>query len=254
MPDGGDLFVSTSLLSTDEVGVVGLDAADVPAWLCLTVHDTGIGMSREVQARIFEPFFTTKEPGKGTGLGLATVYGIVQQHGGAVRVWSSPGAGATFRILLPASPGRIEREEAPAPPVTAPSADATVLVVEDEPAVRLLTAAVLERAGYEVLTASSGRTALEAWRLHRPSIGVVVTDIVMPEGMTGTELARVLQADDPGLPVVFVSGYLSEAAVTDVELQDGVNFLQKPFQLDALTRIVRQAIDGRRGQARSDLP
>jgi two-component system cell cycle sensor histidine kinase/response regulator CckA len=248
MPAGGELAIATSLTAHDDTDPGDVPAPDSGMWVCLTVRDTGVGMTPDVQAHMFEPFYTTKDAGKGTGLGLATVYGIVQQHGGWIRVTSTPGAGTTFRIMLPASSG--SADEAGAAPAREPvtTDGATVLVVEDEPAVRMLTASVLEQAGYRVITAGSGRLALDVWRAKREAIAAVVTDIIMPDGMTGTDLARAIFADVPDLPVVFVSGYSSEATSAGISLQDGVNFLQKPFQLDDLSRVVRQAIV-RRGNA-----
>ncbi len=252
MPDGGDLFVATSSVPPDPLPSDDRTAGERRGSVCLTVRDSGGGMSTEVQAHIFEPFYTTKAPGKGTGLGLATVYGIVRQHGGSVEVTSAPGAGATFRIVLPAVPGLVAPAPEPLPRVSAPAAGATVLVVEDEPAVRSLTAAVLEQAGYGVVTAATGRLALDAWRASPDPIAAVVTDIVMPDGMTGPELARVLRAEDPELPVIFVSGYSADTASAGLSLEDGVNFLQKPFQLSTLTRVVRRAIERRpRGTPRA---
>jgi CheY-like chemotaxis protein len=188
--------------------------------------------------RIFEPFFTTKEVGKGTGLGLATVYGIVVQGGGAVRVDSAPGAGATFTILLPhhgAPAAAAEHDGAAA----LPRGRGTVLVVEDEAAVRITTRRVLERHGFAVLEARHGADALLVWREHGESIVGIVTDLRMPE-MGGRELVAQLRADRPDLPVVYVSGYSDRVSVNVAGGHD--RFVEKPFTAEALLRAVTDAV------------
>jgi CheY-like chemotaxis protein len=196
-------------------------------------------MDDYVRAHIFEPFFTTKQVGKGTGLGLATVYSLVRKIGGAIVVESSPGAGATFRIFLPRVLGDAapepETEFAPAPA----KGSSTVLVVEDEPSVRRFTMAVLRNAGYELLEAANAEEALEVAGGHHGPIHLLLTDMVMP-GLTGTELANHLRAIHPESRVLLVSGY-SEALV-DQELDESMLYLQKPFTPDQLTKTVAKAV------------
>ena len=208
----------------------------------MSVSDTGSGIAPDVLPRIFEPFFTTKEAGKGTGLGLATVFGIVRQHGGWVTVSSEPGQGTTFRIFLPATADSAEQAGERAKPAPRGGTE-TVLVVEDEPSVRMLVRAILQRRGYTVIEASSGVEALKLWDAHRAQVSLVLTDLVMPDGVNGQELARRLRADMPGLRVVFSSGYSSEIAGRELKLGAGENFLQKPFSADTLSEIVRRALD-----------
>ena len=248
MPAGGTLVIRTALVDEGFTPTDGGAPISGPC-VCLTVSDTGSGMSDDVLERIFQPFITTKAPGKGTGLGLATVYGIVRQHGGAISVSSQTGAGSTFRIALPAA------SENPVPvPVmpgglTAALGGAAVLVVEDEPSVRQLTAGVLEQAGYRVLTASTGRAALDLFHQERDRIEAVITDIVMPDGMSGYDLARILHQEVPGLPVIYTSGYSADAEGGELTLSEGINFLQKPYQLSVLTHVVRQALERRAQQS-----
>ena len=211
----------------------------------LTVHDSGTGMSEPVMERIFEPFFTTKELGKGTGLGLASVYGIVKQSGGHVFVESAEGAGATFRVLLPAADGdsgAAGQNERAAPEETDGRTHAgTVLVVEDDPAVRNVAVRVLRSAGYEVVTAANGLEALEQVERQGDTIRLVVTDLVMPV-MGGIELTRELGRRRPELPVVLASGYPREESGLDVA-ELGAAFLAKPFTVSDLLGTVRRALD-----------
>lgn len=199
-------------------------------------------MDRATLDRIFEPFFTTKAVGHGTGLGLATVFGIVRQHGGWVAVASEPGQGTTFRIFLPASLADAEQAVEGAKPAPRGGTE-TVLVVEDEPSVRILVRAILQRRGYTVIEASSGVEALKLWEAHRSQVSLLLTDLVMPDGVNGQELARRLRADMPGLRVLFSSGYSPEIAGRELKLGAGENFLQKPFSADTLAEIVRRALD-----------
>ena len=242
MPNGGELCVSTrlSLATTPDA----VRPADLPtgAYVCLSVRDTGTGIAAQTLPRIFEPFFTTKEAGKGTGLGLATVYGIVKQHGGGIAVDSTPGYGATFHVYLPLAE-RPVAAAAPRPVESMGGGDECLLVVEDERAVRDLVVRVLKQHGYRVLAATSGAEALELWQAHRAEIALLVTDVVMPGGLTGLELATRLSADRPDLRVVFTSGYSRETSAGAVSLVPGIDFLEKPYHVRQLLSIVRRRLD-----------
>lgn len=211
------------------------------AWL--TVTDTGHGMDATVLARIFEPFFTTKGVGKGTGLGLATVQGIVEQSGGRIVVESRPGCGSTFKIYFPAVEGT-SHLTVPAPMVEHFEGSATLLVVEDEDSVRRLVCGVLEQRGYTVLMATDGREALNLCQNYPDTIDLLITDMVMP-AMNGTELADKLSTTRPDIKVLFISGYSDDAIANHGLLAPDTLFLQKPFSPDALTRKVREMLDSK---------
>jgi two-component system, cell cycle sensor histidine kinase and response regulator CckA len=230
MPNGGSLTIETANVELDDDGFVEL-----------RMTDTGVGMTDTERHQLFDPFFTTKEGG--TGLGLATVYGIVEQSGGTIEVDSAPGMGSSFRILLP-------RVDAPAEDLAAPPAGSspesgseTVLLVEDETVVRQLVAEILEMNGYTVLQAGDGPSALELLRRHRGTIELLVTDVVMP-GMSGPEVAQAVTSMRPGTQVLYTSGYTDSAIGHHGVLEPEVAFLQKPFSADDLTRKVRGLLDG----------
>jgi len=205
--------------------------------------DTGIGMDSATQDRIFEPFFTTKGLGQGTGLGLSTVYGIVEQSGGAVIVYSEPGRGTTFKIFLP----RVQEAATPMRPPPAPAVPSrgseVVLVVEDEDAVRKLICGILKRQGYRILQAGNGGEALLVCEQHPEKINLMISDITMP-GMTGVDLASRLSVIRPDMKVLLMSGYSESAAVRQGLLTRDVPFLEKPFVPQTLARKVREALDG----------
>jgi len=244
MPEGGQLLIETSVEDVDEA-FARLRPDVLPGrYVRLSVSDTGVGIPAAVLPRIFEPFFSTKEPGKGTGLGLATVFGIVRTHRGWLDVKSEPGHGAHFRILLPASEAPASP---PAPAAARPSARGgaeTILLVEDERPVRHLMQTILARHGYQVLTAENGPEALRIWGDRREEIALLVTDLVMPGGVGGEQLARRLREESPRLGVVFVSGYSAERTGGKGELRTGESFLQKPFSPERLLEAVRRTIDG----------
>ena len=229
MPQGGQLLIATSL---EKLGAnhPQLPADMAPgAYICLKVTDTGCGITPEVLPHIFEPFFTTKETGKGTGLGLATVYGIVQQHHGWVTATSEPGRGATFFVYLPAAAG-IPAKSGNAPAPKLPRGTETILLAEDEPAVRGLVSNILSRCGYTILPAESGVAALEIWREHRDEIQLLLTDIIMPDGLTGYDLAQQLKSERSQLKVMYTSGYTGDILSRYPTLIRDYWFLQKPYQ------------------------
>ncbi|MDX2192411.1 MAG: PAS domain S-box protein [Gemmatimonadales bacterium] len=238
----GDVIVSTASVLLDEAFCRDRDGLAPGPAVRLSVRDSGRGMTPEVLARIFEPFFTTKAIGAGTGLGLSTVYGIVRQNGGWVDVESAPGAGTTFHLYLPRSPEAAAPEEERAP--TTPTGHAeTVLLVEDEPALAMLGARLLESLGYRVRVATSPADALELGARGEP-VDLLLTDVVMT-GMNGRELAERLGACHPGLPCLYMSGYSADIVAQRGELADGTVLLQKPFTRQELARRVREALDGR---------
>jgi signal transduction histidine kinase/ActR/RegA family two-component response regulator len=244
MPDGGTLTIETAEVELDREFVRQVPAATVGPNATLSVTDTGTGMDEVTMAHLFEPFYTTKGPGKGTGLGLATVYGIVRQSGGAVEATSELGRGSTFTVYLPGI-GQVPARE----PVEPAAKDneihggrtATILVVEDDPGVRGFVTRVLGHAGYDVLSAGGGQQALELSRGRK--LGLVVTDVVMPT-MSGKDVAAMLAETHPGIQVLFVSGHAEDAIVKHGVLEPDINFLAKPFTAEALLAAVDKAVAG----------
>jgi CheY-like chemotaxis protein len=245
MPKGGLLTIKVSTRGKSPELPAGPKGTATPAQVCLEVTDTGCGIPASNLSRIFEPFFTTKEVGKGTGLGLATVYGIVQQHQGRVEVASDVGAGTTFRILLPACEPKAPEEKPAAVETEIPRGNETILVVEDEGAVRELVCNLLSQYGYHILQAESGAKALELWREKGEKIDLLLTDLIMPDRVNGRELAERLLQDDPGLKVLFTSGYSADVVGKDFAVGQEFTFLQKPYQPQKLAVAVRQCLDAR---------
>jgi CheY-like chemotaxis protein len=249
MPSGGRLFVRTANVEPGRnTGAVDADALPGPAVL-LAVGDTGVGMNYQTRQNIFEPFFTTKERGRGTGLGLSTVYGIVKQNGGYIDVQSEPGKGANFSIYLPRideHPGIREGDESGSKRVRGSE---TILVVEDHEGVRGLIVGTLELCGFRILQAGEGRSALRLAKQYVGTIDLLLTDVIMP-GMNGKEVADQLKAARPGLKVLFMSGYSGELIAHRGVLDAGVDYLPKPFTPDALTAKVREML-GSENQTRS---
>jgi PAS domain S-box-containing protein len=239
MPGGGRLTLELADVTLDAPFTTSHDSIPPGRYVVVAVRDTGSGMDAETLGHLFEPFFTTKEKGKGTGLGLATVFGIVKQSGGYVDVASAPGAGTTFRVYLPRTDARTT--SGARPPVFSLSGWETVLLVEDEAAVRNLVRAVLERKGYVVLVAPDGAVALDLVDKHTGVIHVLLTDIVMP-GMSGRDLAAAVRARRPSIKVIFMSGYTADVP-TDLGTEGGPVFLPKPFNEYALTSKLREVLD-----------
>jgi CheY-like chemotaxis protein len=240
MPRGGKLIIEVQSTELDESYARTHPGVASGPHVMLAVTDTGIGMDEETRRRVFEPFFTTKEKGKGTGLGLATVYGIVRQSGGSIWVYSEPGKGTTFKLYLP----RVEDAmEAPPHIEGLPEGGSeTILLVEDEDMVRRMARDILETSGYRVLEAANGEEALRIVRGHEGPIHLLLTDVVMP-GMGGREGAERLARSQPGMKVLYMSGYTDDAIVHQGVLAQGIAFIQKPLTPRALTRKIREVLD-----------
>jgi len=244
MPEGGRLKFETANRDLDALSARLHGVKQAGRYVMLAVEDTGCGMDAQTQTRAFEPFFTTKERGKGTGLGLSTVYGIVEQSGGFISLYSEPGKGTVFKICFP----RVDETGEPASKAPAsaevPCGTETVLLVEDEPAIRSLLAGALRQVGYHVLEAKHGVEALLIGSQHDGSVELLLTDVVMPQ-MNGRELAEQLATVRPGLKVLYMSAYTDDAVILRGVVQSGAAFLQKPFSMEALARRVREVLDAR---------
>jgi signal transduction histidine kinase/ActR/RegA family two-component response regulator/HAMP domain-containing protein len=244
MPKGGTLTIHIDLVDVDEAYAQAHPEARAGSSVCLRVIDVGCGMDAATLGRIFEPFFTTKEVGKGTGLGLATVYGIVKRHGGWIEVASEVGLGTSFAIFFPActEPVQAKGPDKALAPET-PRGKETLLVVEDEPVLREMAHVILEDCGYKILEAASGRKAIEMWNRHSGAIDLLLTDMVMPEGISGMDLAQRLQASNPKLKIVFASGYSMDDLDSSFLRQGHATFLQKPYTHATLAKAVRDCLD-----------
>jgi two-component system cell cycle sensor histidine kinase/response regulator CckA len=239
MPHGGRLTVETANADLAAEWVAQHRGASEGRHVLLVISDTGIGMDETVQARLFEPFFTTKDPGKGTGLGLATVAGIVKQGGGWIFVDSEPAHGTTFKIYLPRTEQSAALPDAPRPATPSLGGTETILLVEDQPDVRAVTRDTLARHGYTVLDAPTGAQALSMLGSHDGEVHLLLTDVVMP-GMSGRDLAEQLVTGRPHLRVLYTSGYIDD---TIVVLDAGMAFIQKPFTPSELLQTVRDLLD-----------
>ena len=245
MPKGGQLAIRITVIDVDNSYIARQPDARLGNFVCISVTDTGTGIAQENLPRIFEPFFTTKEVGKGTGLGLATVYGIVKQHQGWIELDSHLGRGTTFRIFIPRVNVEKGPAEKPTTAITVRGGNESILLVEDEKPVRELVARVLERYGYKIFQAETGSEALEIWNQNKRDVKLVLTDLVMPNNMNGRELAEKMWAESPGLKVIFTSGYSADIVGKDFKLEPELNFLQKPYQPQALALTVRRCLDGK---------
>jgi two-component system cell cycle sensor histidine kinase/response regulator CckA len=245
MPAGGRLTIKIAVVGVAANALVEHPEGRAGQFAQLSVSDTGSGIEPAVLPHIFEPFFTTKAVGKGTGLGLATVYGIVKQHQGWIEAHSRVGEGTTFRVFLPAIKAAGVTAEDTTIEEKLPRGSEVILLVEDEPPVRELASRVLQACGYRVLEAASGVRALEVWHKHKDEIALLLTDVVMPDGMTGRDLAEKVQAEKPELKALFTSGYNAEIVGKDFVVKEGLNFLQKPYLPHKLAQVVRNCLDGK---------
>jgi CheY-like chemotaxis protein len=243
MPDGGRLTLETANIALDEEYAARVGELEPGPYVVLSVSDTGEGMDAATLDRVFEPFFTTKAPGEGTGLGLSTVYGIVKQSGGHVAVYSEVGQGTTFRVYLPRAEGAGRPAPLPRKVMSdMPRGEETILLVEDDPAVRLVAARILARQGYRVLEAPTPTAAEALVAAHPGAIDLIMTDLVLP-GMNGRELGELLTTVEPRLRVLYMSGYTDDAVIRRGLLEPGMPFLSKPFTVEELARMVRNTLD-----------
>ncbi len=242
MPAGGTLTVETHDVHLDAEAAARHVGAAPGNYICIAVTDTGVGMDANARAHLFEPFYTTKDRGKGTGLGLPTVYGIVTQSGGFLNVESEPGRGSTFSVYLPRSEDAIAQASPLVETLAWPTGSETILLVEDQPDVKKVTHAMLERHGYNVLDADNGEEALALLQHHASPIDLLLTDLVMPR-MSGRDLAKQTLMRHPGMQVIYISGYADHPTVAQAGLDSSLNMIQKPFAPGYLLHKVRQALD-----------
>jgi nitrogen-specific signal transduction histidine kinase/CheY-like chemotaxis protein len=243
LPNGGHLHLQTARMAIDQERASQNPAARPGEFVCLSVRDTGCGIAPEILPRIFEPFFTTSAPGKGIGMGLATVHGIVQQHEGWVEVESQVGHGTTFRVFLPVLPPQAVEARAPSAPANLHRSNETILLVEDESALRGLLVLLLQQQGYRVLEAASGAEAIKVWARHQARIALLFTDLVLPDDLSGWELAERLRAEKPVLKVILTSAFRPEMLGQVFTANGPIHFLQKPYPPRQVAETVRQALD-----------
>jgi signal transduction histidine kinase/ActR/RegA family two-component response regulator len=243
MPEGGKLVIETRNVELDEVYAIEHPGATPGCYVGISVSDDGNGISQELQSRIFDPFFTTKERSEGTGLGLATVYGIVKQSGGYISVYSEPGMGASFRVYLPRVEDPLEVETTHRPMSSADGGSETIVLVEDQPALRELFRTMLSNSGYHVLTAPTSADALCISQEYRTKVDVLMTDVILP-GMNGRMLAEQFAKAHPETKVLFVSGFAENVVTHQGKLDSGTSFLQKPFSHEDLKRKLREILEG----------
>jgi CheY-like chemotaxis protein len=244
MPGGGMVTIETSNVTFDESFVMGRSTILPGDYVMLAISDTGEGMDEATLERIFEPFFTTKEAGRGTGLGLSTVYGIVKQSGGYISSYSEVDSGSVFKVYLPRTSGKRENVKADSGKADARGTE-LILLVEDDIGVRRMVATILESSGYTVLEAANASAALAIFNNRPDEIDMLLTDVVMP-GMSGRVLAEQITSVRADMPVLYMSGYTDDAIVRHGLLSEGLQFLQKPFAAEALSRKVREVLDTRK--------
>jgi CheY-like chemotaxis protein len=241
MPNGGKLLLETRNVVLDEAYAQANPDVRPGPYVMLAVSDTGTGMSQELQDKVFEPFFTTKEVGKGSGLGLSMVYGFVKQSGGHIRIYSEVGHGTTIKLYLPPAEGQAESAPAPAAPLT--PGNETIMVVEDDALVRNFVTAQLQSLGYRTLAAADGPAAMAMTENGQP-FDLLFTDVIMPGGMTGRQLAEEVAKRRPGMKVLYTSGYTDNAIVHQGRLDPGVLLLTKPYRKSQLANMIRRALHG----------
>jgi CheY-like chemotaxis protein len=247
MPEGGRITIRTENVDVDQMMAAQHPGLSPGCFVKLSVSDTGIGMDKETVARVFEPFFTTKGPERGTGLGLATVYGIVKQSGGHVTVYSEPGEGSVFSVYLPIAAEQTQVREQPKAMQELKGGTETIMLVEDEPALRLLYRKILEDKGYTVVEAEDGERAIQVAERYSGTISLLLSDVSLPK-LKGPVMAKILQQQRPELKVLFISGHSGDIlAGPDKVVPAGTDFLQKPFRTDDLLRKLRQMLDSREG-------
>jgi two-component system cell cycle sensor histidine kinase/response regulator CckA len=243
MPKGGEIIIETSAKELDPLMAAQMPHGRPGSFVCVSVTDTGCGIPPENVPHIFEPFFTTKKPEKGTGLGLSTVFGIVQEHSGWIHVETCVGTGTSFRVFLPRlSDTTVVTPDSPAS-TTRLRGNETILLVEDDSAVSNSVRSILEQLGYRVLSAETGTEAMEVWNVHRKEIKLLLTDLIMPDEMSGEELAVQLRREKPDLKIIYTSGYSKDSRQTSHSLQEGINFLPKPYSPQKLSEILRRNLD-----------
>jgi two-component system cell cycle sensor histidine kinase/response regulator CckA len=242
MPEGGELIISTSVSHIDESHVQRYQEARVGDFARITVRDSGCGIPPEILAHLFEPFFTTKDVGKGTGLGLATIYGIVQQHAGWIQVNTAVGVGTEFEVYLPIITNPVPTQDFPSNHKAIAPGKETILLVEDEEPVRGLAHSILEENGYQVIEADCGTAALALWEKRSAEIDLVLTDLIMPGGISGRDLADALRKRRPNLKIVYTSGYSPTRAGQDPTMVNGLKFIPKPYNPDNLLRVIQDCL------------
>ncbi len=245
MPKGGSLTIATAQIDFDTSSVKHHSERRLGKFILFSVADNGTGMDEVTLKRIFEPFFTTKDVGKGTGLGLPTAYGIIKQHQGWIEVHSQPGRGSVFEVYLPARAQTVARTETLTTNPHSPRGHGTLLLVEDEDIVRRPIGIYLRKLGYKVIEAPNGREALTLWRQHRNEIDLLYTDMVMPEGVTGLELAEKLKGEKASLKVIISSGYSTEISMQGINSVAGFVYLPKPSASATIASTVRECLDSK---------
>ena len=241
MPKGGKLVIETDNVVLDEAYTLQYPNVVPGSYVMIAISDTGIGMTPEVQRRVFEPFFTTKPLGEGTGLGMSMAYGFVQQSDGHIHVYSELGHGTVFRIYLPQFMLEEEVEEI-AEATAVPTGVETILIVEDDDAVRNVAVNMIERLGYLTFQAKTGHVAIELFKKEHENIDIVFTDIVMPQGMNGTELVAIIRKLNPSVKVLYTSGY-TENAIPDYQLCADEELISKPYRREVLAAKIRKVLD-----------